>query len=279
MKNNSELGYYLAGLMEGDGNIWTQRTIRSPTGRIINPQIMYTFHKKDKPLYEHIKNVLGGGTFYHLKNSNACRYKICDKNTLIKTINLINGKFRTPKIDYLYKAIDYLNYVHNADIQKLPLDRSNILDSPWLAGITDADGNFHISLIGIYKSIDSLDRGRIICSYTLKQRMIDKATNLSCIPFMANIAKPFGSNINFKGVNELVFVVQANNKHHLIKSYFNKFSLMSSKHLEYLSYLKALNYLSKSLNKEEILEIQNIKNSMNNKRTYFNWDHLNNFYK
>jgi hypothetical protein len=33
------------------------------------------------------------------------------------------------------------------------------------------------------------------------------------------------------------------------------------------------------LTNKEILEIRDIKNSMNNKRTYYNWDHLNNFYK
>lgn len=49
--NNTQLGYYLAGLIEGDGNIWTQKTIRSPKGRLKNPQITFTFHKNDKPLY------------------------------------------------------------------------------------------------------------------------------------------------------------------------------------------------------------------------------------
>jgi hypothetical protein len=53
---------------------------------------------------------------------------------------------------------------------------------------------------------------------------------------------------------------------------------MSSKHLNYLSFLEGLNYLGKNLTNKEIIEIQAIKNSMNNKRTYFNLDHLNNFY-
>jgi hypothetical protein len=36
--------------------------------------------------------------------------------------------------------------------------------------------------------------------------------------------------------------------------------------------------LGKRLTREEIIEIRKIKNSMNNKREEFNWDHLENFY-
>jgi len=277
--NNSQLGYYLAGLIEGDGNIWTQKTIRSSKNRLKNPQIMFTFNKKEKPLYLCIKEIFGTGSFYEIKSTNACRYTISEKYTLIKLINLINGKFRTPKIEYLYKAIDYINIVHNTSINKLPLDNSNLLSSPWLAGMTDSDGNFHISLSGVYGLTGSTHKGRVICSFTLKQRMIDNYTGLSCIPFMTEIANLFECKINYKGINEIVFVAQANNKHHLVKSYFKKFPLMSSKYLNYLCFLQGLNFLGRRLTDKEIFEIQSIKNSMNNKRTYYNWDHLNNFYK
>ena len=53
---------------------------------------------------------------------------------------------------------------------------------------------------------------------------------------------------------------------------------MTSKRLDYLSFAKGLNYLGKRLTKQEINEIHEIKNSMNNSRTYFNWYHLNSFY-
>jgi hypothetical protein len=51
---------------------------------------------------------------------------------------------------------------------------------------------------------------------------------------------------------------------------------MTSKYLDYLDYCKALSFLGKRLNDNEILDIRNIKNYMNNKRTYFDWDHLSN---
>jgi hypothetical protein len=53
---------------------------------------------------------------------------------------------------------------------------------------------------------------------------------------------------------------------------------MSSKYLNYICYVKELNYLGKHLTEKEILKIKNIKNSMNKKRTYYNWDHLEKFY-
>jgi hypothetical protein len=87
---------------------------------------------------------------------------------------------------------------------------------------------------------------------------------------MTEIADLFECNINYKAINEMVFLVQADSKHYLTKSYFDKFPLMSSKHLDYLCYLQGLPYLGKRLTSKEITEIQAIKISMNSKRTYFN---------
>ena len=76
----------------------------------------------------------------------------------------------------------------------------------------------------------------------------------------------------------MVFLVQADSKHYLTKSYFSKYPLMTSKYLDYLCFLQGLQYLGRRLRTEEIIEIKSIKNSMNSKRIYFNWDHLKNFY-
>jgi LAGLIDADG DNA endonuclease family protein len=91
---------------------------------------MFTFDKKEKPLYMHIKEIFGTGSFYEVKSTNVCRYTISEKYSLIELISLINGKFRTPKIEYLHKAIDYINTVHNTNIKKLPIDNSNLLTNP-----------------------------------------------------------------------------------------------------------------------------------------------------
>lgn len=277
--NNSQLGYYLAGLIEGDGSIWTSKSFKSTNGRKYNPIIIFTFHKNEFPLFEFLKENLGGGSFYRVKSTNVGRYRICDNNTLIKVINLVNGKFRTPKIKYLYRAIDQINLKHGSNIIKLPLDTTSLDSNPWLAGFTDADGNFHISLEGVYGSNNSLARGRVKCTFTVTQRIIDKPTGLSCVSFMKEIADFFQCKINYKSVNTMAILAQTDKKHYLTKAYFNTYPLMTSKWLNYLCFLQGLNYLGRRLTDKEVIEIQRLKNSMNNKRIYYNWDHLKNFYK
>ena len=121
---NTQLGFYLAGLIEGDGYIWTSKTLKSVKGRIRNPRIVFTFHVNEMPLFRHIKEIFGTGSIYQEGSGNVCRYSISDKDTLINIIGLINGKFRTPKIIYLHRAIDHINFIHNTNIDKLPLDNS-----------------------------------------------------------------------------------------------------------------------------------------------------------
>jgi AAA+ superfamily predicted ATPase len=139
-----------------------------------------------------------------------------------------------------------------------------------LAGMTDADGNFIISLEGVYGLNNSLSRGRVKCTFSIKQRVIDKPTGLSCISFKTEIGNLFQCNIKYQYNNEMRFLAQADSKHHIIKHYFDKYPLMTSKYLNYLSFLEATSYLSRRLTDKEIIDIQKIKNSMNNKRTYYN---------
>lgn len=70
---------------------------------------------------------------------------------------------------------------------------------------------------------------------------------------MTEIANYFECNLQSKRGNLIALVAQANSKHYLVKSYFDKFPVMSSKYLEYLWFLKGLNYLSKRLTEKEIL--------------------------
>jgi len=132
--------------------------------------------------------------------------------------------------------------------------------------MADSDGCFHISISNTCK-IRNL---RVICSFSIGQRMIDKPLKLSCIPFMTEIANYFQCKVNIKRENKIDVVAQANCKHYLVKSYFDKFPLMSSKYLEYMCYLNGLNYLGRKLTEQEILKVRALKDSMNLRRIYFN---------
>ena len=70
-------------------------------------------------------------------------YKV---NALFDFFNIVNGKFRTPKIEALYRLIDWLNGHGKFDyIKKLPLENSPILSNSWLAGFSDCDSTFLVA--------------------------------------------------------------------------------------------------------------------------------------
>jgi hypothetical protein len=140
-----------------------------------------------------------------------------------------------------------------------------------LTGFTDTDGSFFMSLTGRYALDNCSKKTRVKCIFSIKQRLIDKLSGDSCLPLMTELADLFQCVIyTSKTENSINFKVQATSKHHLVKSYFDKYPLMTSKRLNYLCFIEALEYLGKHLTNEEIKELHSIKNSMNNKRTYYN---------
>jgi hypothetical protein len=117
--DSNNLGSYLAGLIEGDGSIYIPKNDKSAC------MIVIVFNSKDFPLVLKIQNVLMTGNIYKRKGKNAYTYVISDIKGLIKIVNLINGKMRTPKIKQLYKLIDRINN-KNYNLIKLPLDNSSL---------------------------------------------------------------------------------------------------------------------------------------------------------
>jgi hypothetical protein len=59
---------------------------------------------------------------------------------------LVNGKFRMPKIEALHRLIIWLNnYGKFESLVLKPLDDSNITSNGWLAGYADCDSNLLIT--------------------------------------------------------------------------------------------------------------------------------------
>jgi len=281
-ERTDQLSYYLAGLVEGDGSI----ILRKGDKEKISPKFVFTFGKKELKMYERLQGILSTGSI-NTEKTGICRYSITNADAVISLINMVNGKFRTPKIIALHKAIDNLNKWRNANLLKLPLDNSSLDSNAWLAGFIDCDGNFSIKLSGCYSSDDSDVRGRVQCVFSLNQSELNRVTKESNVNFMTKLAEFFQVNLNYKTeyssafkepAKKIVFYAQSDRKHYIIVSYLTKFPLMTSKHLDYLAFFKGLNYLGKRLTREEILEVRSIKKSMNNERTEYNWDHLNDFY-
>lgn len=66
----------------------------------------------------------------------------------------------------------------------------------------------------------------------------------------------------------------------VLENYLNLFPLFGSKYLDYKDWLKVLDrFRSGRFNhKSNIEDVLKIKSCMNDKRTIFTWDHLQNFY-
>lgn len=99
-------GYYIAGLIEGDGSIYVPKTDRSIKGKKNYPSISISFQLKDLPLAMLIQKNLGLGSLIRVKGANSYILTINNNEGIKLLVNLINGKFRTPKIHVLLNLID-----------------------------------------------------------------------------------------------------------------------------------------------------------------------------
>ena len=95
-ETTNQLGYYLAGLIEGDGSI----LVRKGEREAIAPIIVFTFGKNEIPMYEKLKEIVNYG-YINVEKNGICRYAITNPDSVIHIINLVNGKFRTAKIHAL----------------------------------------------------------------------------------------------------------------------------------------------------------------------------------
>lgn len=136
--------HYLAGLIEGDGHIAVHDS--NSKSKKFRAKIIITFNLKDKPLAEKLSAVFKVGKVISRPSAGHVILQILAKQEVLKIINLINGYMRTPKIEALHRAITWINKNDNTSIPYLGLDLSPIDSNSWLAGFTDADGNFSITV-------------------------------------------------------------------------------------------------------------------------------------
>ena len=260
LDKNLNIGSYLAGLIEGDGYISITKEDRVILG--------ITFNIKDKPLAEKLLEFIGKGSITNRK-TNSIELRFSAFKSLKLIVKLINGKFRTPKIEQMHKLIDWMNKKHSLNIEKLPLDNSSLLNNNWLAGFIDADGSFYIRY--------SLKQ--IICKFALEQRMIYPKTQNSYNKIINDICESLNVKVatrtRLKGSYYLIKVENQKSIKMLI-NYLNKYTLLSSKHLDFLDWNNAFNQIitKNHFTDEGKMIIYSAKNRMNDKRTFFNWDHL-----
>jgi len=306
--NNLNLGAYLAGLIEGDGTFAIHDSC-SITKKY-NPMIIIIFNKADLPLANYLCNLTGCGKVYIKPNRGYVLWQISDLISVFKLINLINGYMRTPKHEALNRSILWFNkYIIKNQNSKLPstqniisqifpiicksLDNSEIDSNAWLAGFTDADGNFSINIhkrtnknntrvqpyfcVEIRQTYHRLSENRSIelleksNSYYYIMLKLANYLNVNLYSRNRTVENKVFSSYKVMGVNAFSLLQTIN--------YFNKFPLISSKYLDYLDFVKIVEFKKISAKTSDYLDQAIIiRKDFNKTRSTFSWKHLINCY-
>lgn len=208
---DEELGYFLAGLIEGDG--WFGKK-----------ELQIIFAENDTPLAYFIKKRIGYGKVYKIKDKKAVRYLCKNAKGLSIILSLINGKLVS---NYKYDQLIKHNYSEDFSIKILPPLKELSLDNYWLAGFTQADGCFYIS---IPKSKTHRTGYSVRLEYSLKQNDVLPLKLLYDVLKMGNLSQ-YSSGVwcykssGFKTAASLI-------------DYFDRFNLFADKYKDYLKFRK-----------------------------------------
>lgn len=298
----SQIGPYLAGLIEGDGTI-VVHDINSSSKKY-TPKIIIVFKKADLPLANYLQNITKCGQVLIKPERGYVLWQMQDIVSIFTISYIINGFMRTPKIEALNRAINWLNYYIKENknrnnllsstklilskISKLenkPLDNSAIDSNSWLAGFTDADGNFSIN---IHKRTNKIST-RVQLYYRLEiNQNYHKADleekKVSFFPIISKIGLYLGVTVYSRSrlINDKIyysFIVISANKlsNSKVCDYFNNYPLLSSKYLDYKDWANILELQNLNKNTTSYLDKAiKIRTDFNKTRTTFVWDHLKN---
>lgn len=232
--NDNDFGYFLAGLIEGDGWFGTK-------------ELHIIFSENDISLAYYIKKKIGYGHIYKIKNKKAVRYICKNKKGMSIILSLINGKLvSTPKYNQLIKH----NYNINFNYEILPPSNTLTLDNYWLAGFTQADGCFHISII---KSKTHKTGVSVRLEFSIKQKDVIPLNLLYNSIKMGNLSYYTKSDIScYKSTG---FKTAA-----ILLNYFDKFNLFAGKYVSYLKFRKVYLMITKGKHLEDkgIIKIKSI---------------------
>nr|YP_010846167.1 LAGLIDADG homing endonuclease [Cyathus stercoreus]WEV87354.1 LAGLIDADG homing endonuclease [Cyathus stercoreus] len=227
-------------------------------------------------------------------------WQIKDIVSIYTILSIINEYMRTPKYEAKNRAIDWLNqYICTNSNSKLPstinilsqisrldkkpLDNTPIFSNCWLSGFSDADANFSIN---IHKRTNK-NSTRVQLNYRLEVRQNypikdSEGNKESFFPLMSKIGMELGVSVYsrtrlLKDKYFQSFTIITHNKlsNKKITDYFNKFTLLSSKYLDYKDWayileLQNSNPLTTSYLDKAII----IRTDFNSTRTTYNWNHL-----
>ena len=273
---NKNFNYYLAGLIEGDGTIIVPNYQRDKKGRLTYPSIQIVFGLMDLPLALIIQKTLGYGSISRKKGKDAYILTINNTEGLIKTILLLNGKFKTAKIEALGKLIEWFKAKNKIEFNLLPIDNTSLGQSSWLAGFIEADGHFSL------RATESLSINKVECKFELSQAK--NGTYGDSYKIMTDISEFLISSLKEIRVTsskpQYRIRTLNSNSNLILINYLKSYPLQGKKFLDFISWLEIAEvFINGKVDHKKLLPLaKEIKSQMNDNRQLFTWNHLNNFY-
>ena len=127
--SKEQVGFYLAGLIDGDGHIYKKG-------------INISFHLKDISLAYQIKSVIGYGSVKIC--TNFVRYSLTNREGLYYLSRLIHNKLLIP---HKLESFNLLIKNYCFDLSEAKQKKIDFVDNFYLSGLFDADGNFGIKIL------------------------------------------------------------------------------------------------------------------------------------
>ena len=242
LQSQTQLGHYLAGLIEGDGHF-------------SKSQLIISSHIKDRPVLEALRKHVGYGTIKPYSQQNkALRFVISSKAGLKHVLQLINGKLiGTAKYNQLLKH----NYESRFNLDLQPPKKLS-LDNAWLSGFADADGCFSIVMRQCHTSKTGL---RVDLRLTIAQKdpalltQIQDLFNASKLYTSKNPKSPH-SKLTLSGYKRLPNVID----------YFDAYPPLGGKLTHYRMFRRCfrLMQLKKHLTEEGLIKVKHTMQTLKN---------------
>ena len=276
-----------AGMLEGDGHLYTPISVRSSTGKLRYPAIKLHLPAHDLPFLLTIKNVWGGSI-----SSNPQRtmftWQVQAKSQVYAVLVYINGHMRGPKVHAVHVMSNWFNTNTTFDpIVALPASTTPILSDGWLAGMIDTDGSFQLNFrISPVNSFAIDVRLYMFLTQSRHWQVPNAIFGNSWASVMASVVSALcgavADRIRTRSedrVEDVVGVIVKNIESRVIlMDYLSRYPLLTSKRLDSFDWIKAHHLVISRGHKtfDGTTCLKALKAGMNKGRTRFDWSHLQN---
>lgn len=244
LDDDNYFGYYLAGLIEGDGCFERNR-------------LTICYHEKDVAAAYWLKKRIGYGVVQPVKGKRAVSYFLTGVKGMRHVLDITNGKFVTDfKLDQMKKY----NYDIKYDIQLMPKNpKPDLKNNYFLAGFFDADGCL---LISIKKRVRK--NGNEHTTILTKLKIALKSAD-----FLDFIKIEFGGYLGQATRGEWCYESSSFKVAYEFIKYFDKYSLVSTKYIEYLKWRDCYRIVQKKehLTEQGLEKIKKLKKDIDKIRS------------